>query len=90
MEYMDGAPLKVFASVSLNTLKVEQVLLDSVATLANSSDRLCVVLENSVAKYERPVNLLITSLACGVVLVSTAYFIQTIGNVYTQYRRKDS
>ena len=89
MEYMDGAPLKVFASVSLNTLKIEQVLLDSVSTLAKSSDRLCVVLENSVAKYERPVNVLITSLACGIILVSTAYFIQTVGNVYTLYRRND-
>ena len=89
MEYMDGAPLKVFASVSLNTLKVEQVLLDSVATLAKSSDRLCVVLENSATKYERPVNILITSLACGIILVSTAYFIQTVGNVYSIYRKKD-
>lgn len=89
MEYMDGAPVKVFASVSLNTLKVEQGVLDSVVTLAKSSDRLCVVLENSVAKYEKPVNVLIMSLACGIVLVSTAYFIHTVGNVYSLYRRRD-
>ena len=89
MEYMDGAPVKVFASVSLNTLKVEQSVLDSVATLAKSSDRLCVVLENSVAKYEKPVNVLIMSIACGIVLVSTAYFIHTVGNVYSLYRRRD-
>jgi hypothetical protein len=78
MDYMDGAPVKVFASVSLNTIKMEPAVLDSVAILSKSSERLCVVLEESAAKYERPLNILILSIAFGIVLTSGAFFLQSL------------
>ena len=83
---MDGAPVKVFAKVGLDTIRVEQVLLDSAERISKSSERLCVVLEESVAKYEKPLTMLIMSIACGIVLVSSAYFIQSAGSVL---RKKD-
>ena len=86
---MDGAPVKVLASVNLSTIKVEQALLDSVAAMSKSSERLCVVLEESVGKYEKPINVLIFSISVGIVLMSGAYFIQAIGCTAKSFRRKD-
>ena len=85
---MDGAPVKVFASVNLNTIKMEPAVLDSVAILSKSSERLCVVLEESVAKYERPLNILILSVAFGIVLTSGAFFLQSLLAVSEKYQKK--
>lgn len=88
MDYMDGAPVKVFASVNLNTIKLEPAVLDSVATLSKSSERLCVVLEESVSKFERPLNILILSVAFGIVFTSGAYFLQTFVAVTKNLEKK--
>ena len=89
MDNMDGTPVKVFASVNLNTIKVEQVLLDSVANLSKSSERACDVLEKSAAKFEQPITILILSVAFGIVVLSSAYFIGTVGNISKTFKKKD-
>jgi hypothetical protein len=89
MDYMEGTPLKVFASVSLNTIKVEQALLDSAAKLTQSSERACDVLEKSVAKFEQPITILILSVAFSIVVMSGAYLIGTIGHVSKNFKKKD-
>lgn len=86
---MDGAPVKVFASVNLNTIKVEQALLDSVSAMSRSSERLCAVLEGSIAKYEKPVNILLMSIATGVILISGAYFVKTVGGVVKSFQKRE-
>ena len=89
MDLMDGAPVKVFASVNLNTIKVEQALLDSVSAMSKSSERLCVVLEKSMEKYEKPLSFLIISISSGIILFSGAYFVKAVGDVVKSFRNKE-